>query len=146
MKYLLIFTALTIIFSCSNEETKTDAALETVTTEITADTTKETSVEITEVQTENKAGLFQEFYPNGALKIEGKNDEDGQRNGLWIAYYENGTKWSESYYVKGKKSGHSLSFYPNGNVRYVGEYLEDVKTGTWKFYDENGDLTSEETF
>jgi len=146
MKKLLIIPVLILFTACSEDTAQTDIEIETTAPEVAVDSSEETNIQITENQPQNEPGLFQEFYPNGALKMEGKNDENGLRNGLWIAYYEDGTKWSESYYVKGKKSGHSLSFYPNGNVRYVGEYLDDEKIGTWKFYDENGDLSNEETF
>jgi antitoxin component YwqK of YwqJK toxin-antitoxin module len=146
MKKLLIIPVLIVFTACSEDNANTEVEIETTAPEVAVDSTDKTEVEVTQNPVQNEPGLFQEFYPNGALKMEGKNDENGLRNGLWIAYYENGKKWSESYYVKGKKSGHSLSFYPNGNVRYVGEYLNDEKIGTWKFYDENGDLSNEETF
>lgn len=89
---------------------------------------------------------YQEFYDNGNLKIEGDFDENEARHGLWNAYYENGLKWSESFYAHGQKSGHSITFYPNGKVRYVGEYKNDVKIGHWQFYDEEGTLISEENY
>ncbi len=89
---------------------------------------------------------YEEFYESGALKIEGNFDENEARNGLWISYYENGQKWSESFYSHGKKEGHSVTFFPNGKIRYVGEYKNDLKTGLWRFYDEVGDLVKEETY
>lgn len=89
---------------------------------------------------------YQEFYINGALKIEGDYDADKKRHGLWKSYYENGLKWSESFYSHGVKSGHSITFYPTGKVRYVGEYKDDRKIGRWQFYDEEGKLSSEENY
>lgn len=89
---------------------------------------------------------YQEFYDNGNLKIEGDYDENDARHGLWNSYYENGLKWSESFYAHGLKSGHSITFYPNGKVRYVGEYKNDAKVGHWQFYDEEGTLISEENY
>ena len=78
--------------------------------------------------------------------MEGKLNANGNRDGLWISYYENGTKWSESYYDDGSREGHSLSFFPSGQTRYIGEYKNDKKIGVWKFYDEDGELFKEETF
>lgn len=89
---------------------------------------------------------YEEFYESGALKIEGNFDDINARNGLWISYYEDGKKWSESFYIHGKKEGHSLTFFPNGKIRYVGEYKNDEKTGLWRFYNESGDLEKEETY
>lgn len=89
---------------------------------------------------------YEEFYESGALKIEGDFDENQARNGLWISYYEDGKKWSESLYLHGKKEGHSVTFFPNGKVRYIGEYKNDEKFGLWRFYDEAGELMNEETY
>lgn len=87
-----------------------------------------------------------EYHPNGNIRMEGKLNENGERDGLWISYYDDGSKWSESYYNNGLKDGHSITFFPNGQVRYVGEYKNDQKVGTWTFYDESGELVTEETF
>jgi antitoxin component YwqK of YwqJK toxin-antitoxin module len=126
-----------LFFSCS--ESTNDIAedqTESIEEEIVEDTTPDP----------NAPGDFEEYYPNGALKIKGKNNAEGNREGLWISYYDNGIKWSESYYDNGIKNGHSLTFFPNGGIRYVGEYENDVKIGTWKFYDEAGELLNEEVF
>ncbi len=89
---------------------------------------------------------YQELYETGAIKIEGNYDAEDQRQGLWVSYYENGIKWSESFYSHGIKSGHSVTFFPNGKVRYIGEYKEDKQIGNWRFYDEEGNLVTEENY
>jgi len=94
--------------------------------------------------TPTPGGKHLEYHTGGQLKIEGQYDMDSKRTGLWKSYYENGIKWSESYYTAGKRDGHSLTFYPNGQVRYVGEYADDKQTGQWTFYDEKGAVTKEE--
>ena len=72
-------------------------------------------------------GDHREYHPNGQLKIEGQYDMNSLRTGLWVSYYENGIKWSESYYSAGKRDGHTLSFFPNGKPRYIGEYKNDIR-------------------
>ena len=94
----------------------------------------------------NAPGKYEEFHPNGQIKISGINDDNGKRTGLWQSFYENGIKWSESYYVNGKRDGHSITFFPNGKVRYIGEYKNDKQIGEWEFYDEEGKLTSQENY
>jgi len=138
----LTFILAIALFSCTAEE-ETDEILTTFDdSEFNVD-----SVDIeTEEQNKITAGESIEYYPNGAVKMKGNLNADGTRNGLWISYYDNGTKWSESYYVKGERDGHSLTFFPNGQVRYIGEYQDDEKTGTWKFYDEEGNVQKEENF
>lgn len=135
----IITLSITLLFlvSCSNE---TDVTTETQEIEEIVEPIEEPTPD------PNQPGEYQEFYPSGALKIEGKNNSKGHRNGLWISYYENGIKWSESYYVDGIKNGHSLTFFPNGGIRYVGEYKNDIKIGLWKFYDEAGEIVNEEEF
>ena len=136
MKSLLLLIPLSFLFSCGQEDEEqienTEITTEEIVEEIVADP--------------NAPGDYEEYYPNGALKIKGKNNSEGNREGLWISYYDNGIKWSESYYDNGIKNGHSLTFFPNGGIRYVGEYDNDVKIGTWKFYDETGELVNEEEF
>lgn len=146
MRYLF-FIPFLFIFSCNSaEESTTDETgnSETETEKISlSDQIPETSVVTEET---SLAGDYIENYPNGKLKMEGKLNVNGNRDGLWISYYENGTKWSESYYDDGSREGHSLSFFPSGQTRYIGEYKNDKKIGVWKFYDEDGELFKEETF
>lgn len=143
MKFLYILP-LFLIVSCSGAEednldleSEIEDYQENVTTPDTA---------VTPAENINQPGNYQEFHPNGALKIEGLNNMYGNREGLWAAFYEDGTKWSENFYSNGVKSGHSITFFPNGNVRYVGEYRNDERIGVWKFYDEEGNITGEENF
>lgn len=146
MKYLFYFPII-LLFSCSsNEETQvtSEEPIEEVTQSNSEIETE--SLDSVVASEPSLAGNYQENYPNGALKIEGETNAKGNRDGLWISYYEDGTKWSESYYNDGSKEGHTLSFFPNGQARYVGEYKNDLKTGTWKFYAEDGELIKEESF
>jgi len=141
MKRILSFFTI-VLLSCTAEETSDEIE--------TSVDNNEAEVQLEEVVEENQntttSGESIEYYPNGAVKMKGNLDADGNRNGLWVSYYDNGTKWSESYYANGKRAGHSLTFFPNGQVRYIGEYQNDEKTGTWKFYDEEGNLQKEENF
>ena len=137
MRFIYFLSIIAFLISCKGSEedsqNNTGSSVET-----------DTTVLVTEdVTTSNKTV---EYHPNGNIKMEGQLNEIGERDGLWIAYYEDGTKWSESYYINGIRDGHSLSFFPNGQVRYIGEYRNDEKVGTWKFYNEDGSLATEETF
>jgi antitoxin component YwqK of YwqJK toxin-antitoxin module len=139
-KFVFLFTI--VFFSCTAEEAtdKTETPIDSV----------EVSVDRSEIEPEEQVsttpGESIEYHPNGAVKMKGMLDENGERNGLWVSFYDNGTKWSESYYINGKRHGHSITFFPNGQIRYIGEYLNDEKTGSWKFYTEDGILQKEENF
>ncbi|MBD3636150.1 MAG: hypothetical protein HUJ25_02320 [Crocinitomicaceae bacterium] len=141
MKYFYFLFILAILSSCNDNgnESESDSVVSTESPD-----TSSTNVAPNSEQSDPSKTV--EYFPNGQVKMEGKINENGNREGLWIAYYETGVKWSESYYIDGKRDGHSLSFYPNGQVRYVGEYKNDIKVGTWTFYDEEGNLVNEETF
>lgn len=80
-----------------------------------------------------------ETYDNGNLRIKGKK-VNGKREGLWVSYYQNGNKWSETTFEAGVKSGPTTTYYEDGMMRYTGQYENDLKTGTWKFYTEDGKL------
>lgn len=83
--------------------------------------------------------MYREFYPDSALKIEGRQ-VNGQREGKWTSYYSNGLKWSETTFRAGIKDGPTITYYENGMMRYSGQYYNDYKTGIWQFYNEEGKL------
>jgi len=140
-----IFVGLIAISSCTeNSEKKSDP----ISIESNSVPIQETKPEVLDepVSKIESTKDYQEYYESGSLKIEGDFDAEQKRNGIWTSYYENGIKWSESYYTNGLKNGHSITFYPNGKVRYIGEYRQDKKFGLWKFHKEDGSLDKEETY
>lgn len=80
-----------------------------------------------------------EYFPDGQLRVEG-DLKDNKREGVWTAYYDDGTKWSQNTYKAGKKEGPGKAWFKNGNVRFEGKYVNDEKKGTWNYYDESGAL------
>lgn len=85
------------------------------------------------------------FYENNQKYIDG-NRHDKERDGLWYAYFPDGTVQTMGRYVEGKEEGRYTVYYSNGNVRYTGVYNHGVKTGEWRFYNEDGTLARTETF
>lgn len=85
------------------------------------------------------------FYENKQKKIEGEY-KDEQRNGLWKAWYEDGTPWSEAEYKDGKRNGISVAYHQNGEKYIEGVYLNDIRVGAWRFYDSTGVVTKEVNF
>ena len=138
-KLILIFVVVLLV-SCNGAKKKSDDQQQDSTS------TPVNPIQNNHSNSEIKPGDFTEYHPNGAVKMKGIYNDSLQREGLWISYYDNGNKWSESYYTKGKKDGHSITFFPNGQIRYVGEYKNDLKTGTWTFYDEEGNISKEEKY
>lgn len=85
------------------------------------------------------------FYENHRKYIDG-NRSGENRDGLWYAYFPDGTVQTMAHYVDGKENGRYTVYYSNGNVRYTGEYNMGAKTGEWRFYNEDGTLASKQTF
>ncbi|MFZ5552531.1 MAG: toxin-antitoxin system YwqK family antitoxin [Bacteroidota bacterium] len=139
-KYLILFLIATggvYLTSCGGgEKAKSD------------EKTKDSVVQ-KEVAADPDAGMTEGMneikYPDGQLKMKGEMVQ-GKRHGEWVSYYENGMKWSEDTYNLGARDGKCVSFYKNGQVRYIGYYTNNVKSGKWSFYDEQGNLTKEENF
>ena len=85
------------------------------------------------------------YYENQQKYIDG-NVHANNRDGLWYAYYPDGTVQTKAYYVDGKEEGRYTVYYSNGNVRYTGEYLHGRQTGEWRFYSEDGTLERMEVY
>jgi antitoxin component YwqK of YwqJK toxin-antitoxin module len=82
------------------------------------------------------------YYPNGKLQMDGTY-KNNQREGQWIYWYDNGSKWSEGSFREGKNDGKRLTYFKNGKVRYEAYYSNNVRVGKWKFFDESGKLLQE---
>ncbi len=67
--------------------------------------------------------------------------EDGERNGIWIWKYADGTKAFEGEYTVGTPSGRHKYWYPNGQLKMRGEYEGGELSGRWDYYAEDGTLT-----
>lgn len=81
------------------------------------------------------------LYENQQKYVEGNLKSDN-REGLWYAYYPDGTVQTKAFYINGKEEGRYTVFYPNGNVRYTGEYKSGKRVGEWRFYNEDAELSS----
>lgn len=85
------------------------------------------------------------FYENHQKYIDGNRD-GADRDGLWYAYFPDGTVQTKAYYEDGKPNGRYVVFYSNGNVRYTGIYDHGKQTGEWRFYNEDGSLSHTQSF
>ncbi len=85
------------------------------------------------------------YYANKQVKMDGEY-KDEVRDGLWRAWYENGTLWSEGEYKEGKRNGKGIYYYNNGKKYIEGMYSNDVRVGNWRFYDTTGVMTKEIDF
>ena len=85
------------------------------------------------------------YYENQQKYIDGNRKGDN-RDGLWYAYFPDGTVQTKGYYEDGKENGRYTVYYSNGNVRYTGLYKYGVKIGEWYYYNEDSTLSKVEKF
>jgi TonB family protein len=64
----------------------------------------------------NKNGLYQDYYVNNQLKIEGQHLR-GNRHGTWKFYYSDGVLKSTIDYTRGLMNGKFLLFWENGTLK-----------------------------
>ena len=63
-----------------------------------------------------------------------------------IESFSNGQLKFEVPLKDGRKHGRYVEFDSLGNLIINGRYKDDVQTGTWKFYDANGELLNKKKF
>jgi antitoxin component YwqK of YwqJK toxin-antitoxin module len=98
-------------------------------------------------QTEKKEVLVKEttYYQSGKKKIEG-NFKNGKREGLWRAWFPDGTLWSEGEYREGEEMGLKTVYYENGNKFFSGKIQNGKRKGEWSFWDKEGKLLKKITY
>lgn len=96
-------------------------------------------------------GVFRSWYENGKIQSE-KLFKNNRLAGPYKKWHENGELW-KNYTVydiysdgiwKNKYEGEFVIYFKNGQIKEVGNYENGEKVGTWKKYNENGDVISSE--
>lgn len=63
---------------------------------------------------------------------------DGERDGVWIWYYGNGSKMFEGEFQSGIPMGKHKYWYDNGQIEMMGKYKAGEMEGRWDYFDNNG--------
>ncbi|RHX78797.1 LIC20035 family adhesin [Leptospira yasudae] len=103
--------------------------------------------ESTTYKADKKHGPYWKKNNEGLMDEEGSYKDD-QKDGLWTEYYaepgQNGAKKKVSNYSNGQKQGAETSYHKDGStVQSEGSYKDDLKTGIWKTYYDNGSIQME---
>ncbi|MDG2369712.1 MAG: hypothetical protein P8M12_03650 [Flavobacteriales bacterium] len=85
------------------------------------------------IETDSQTDSFIEHYNNGNVKVLGSFLKN-KREGMWISYFENGTKQSVHHYKNGFLNGSIEVFLISGKLLYQGFYVEGEKHGKWIYY------------
>ncbi|MCA1761462.1 MAG: toxin-antitoxin system YwqK family antitoxin [Cryomorphaceae bacterium] len=101
-----------------------------------------------------KRGTWIDFHPNGQLALEGYY-MNGKKNGIFKKFDRDGNLISLEKYRDGElvvDSEESVildlrsTYYPNGKVKSTGGYVDGVKEGVHRLYDEDGSISTAITY
>jgi antitoxin component YwqK of YwqJK toxin-antitoxin module len=85
-----------------------------------------------------KNGKWKEFNKHAVLIAEGFY-VNNKKHGVWREYYDQtGTLMIEEEYKHGIQHGRYASFHPNGQLFSEGNFLDGLRQGHFKVYDEDG--------
>ncbi len=84
-------------------------------------------------------GRFEYYHQNGQMKLTGKYVND-LLDSTVNAFYENGNPKYTFTYVKGEKTGISLSYFSNGNMEQKVHLVNEKPDGIMETYYEAGNL------
>lgn len=68
---------------------------------------------------------------------------NGEKEGLWREYYQNGNLRAEYHYQNGKKNGYGRQYWDGGVLLQEAIYENDLETGLVTWYNEQGQIIGE---
>ena len=94
-----------------------------------------------------KQGHWIRKYPDGSVMYDG-NFVDTHPVGLFTRYYDNNVKMSVLVYSQDGREADATTYHTNGYIASAGKYINQEKTGKWKFYSyyTEGYLINEEEY
>jgi antitoxin component YwqK of YwqJK toxin-antitoxin module len=88
-------------------------------------------------------GLVNEFFPFKDIKQirVSRHFKDGKQHGLRSQFYNDGKKFIEISYIKGKKHGRAVNWHRSGQITWERHFKEDQLDGDSIRYDPDGNVT-----
>lgn len=81
---------------------------------------------------------------NGKIKEQySLNKQTKKKEGAYLAFYPNGQKLEESFYINDSLHGERKLFYENGQLESVTNHANGMFEGKYQKYNEQGKLTNE---
>src|SRR5215469_13463917 len=84
-----------------------------------------------------KDGLFIVYNADGSRMLQG-DYRNGEQDGEWTIWYENGQRSSIDHYSNGVQDGLHISWYANGAKALSGTYRNGKRDGVWTSWDPGG--------
>jgi hypothetical protein len=89
---------------------------------------------------------YDKCYDINGSEINRESIMSGEKDGMWIHYWEKGKAALEVPYKNGKIDGIAKSYDFNGNMLAEITYKDGKKEGILRHYDKNGNLMKEEIY
>ncbi|SRX73407.1 toxin-antitoxin system YwqK family antitoxin [Aequorivita antarctica] len=83
------------------------------------------------------------FAANGNLTTEGLYDVSGGRKGAWKYYGNDGNLTAKGTYENDLTQGVYTAYYPNGTKEWLGNYKNDTLVGYYANYHKNGKIDNQ---
>ncbi|MBN2682938.1 MAG: toxin-antitoxin system YwqK family antitoxin [Bacteroidales bacterium] len=93
-----------------------------------------------------KQGYWVTYDATKTTVLEEGRYVDSKKQGVWKAYYPDGTIKSEITFVNNKADGYAKFYFDNGKVSEEGIWKGTKWTGDYKFYHKNGQMAYEWQF
>jgi antitoxin component YwqK of YwqJK toxin-antitoxin module len=93
----------------------------------------------------NKDGYYNLYFENGIKSVEG-NYKNDLMEGQWLSWYENGNIFKEIYYENGLENGFYKFWFENGKLSSQGNHKQGKKHGKWKEFYDNGNTWIDHSF
>ncbi|MCF0207799.1 MAG: hypothetical protein HUK20_15715, partial [Fibrobacter sp.] len=89
-------------------------------------------------------GVVKIYYPNTTQLALECIYADGDRNGYYKYYFDNGNMHEDGFYMKGSRHGHWKIYTPDGSLEQEGDYKYGEKDGVWIDYrdDKSGETVT----
>jgi antitoxin component YwqK of YwqJK toxin-antitoxin module len=84
-----------------------------------------------------RVGTWRWFFPDGA-PMRDLTYADGTPSGPWVEYADDGTRWIEQTFARGKLDGTRTTYGPNGRVVERSRWRNGAPDGPWEIYDAGG--------
>lgn len=86
------------------------------------------------------------YYSNGQIKRKMHLSSSGDLDGLFQEFYKEGQIKLQGYYIKNHVHDTIKSYYQNGNIKEIGFMDKGKKSGWWYYYYNNGNLKKEKEY
>lgn len=87
------------------------------------------------------------FYKeDGSYGGKGDFNKNGERQGTWTWYYQDGQIKEVGNYSNGLLQGENLAYYENGMPKYIANFLNDEMNGEYLSFNEKGAMIQKKNF